>query len=204
MSHRQLNAVGSATGFAVAAVLLTACSDGVLLATAPVNDHAARISTEAISVAGDWNWSSTEQLTVPDWVAAMFGMPSEGPVTRLVCESSGTLELIQNGSTFSGSGEQTSITCETGGGEVFVPPAEFSPPFFSVVEGTIRGRSIQFVTGGPLPSTKRGVISAFDGGVAEALSATGRTIVPGHPQSPIPAEPPPGGTSKTLSWEAVR
>lgn len=204
MSHRQLNAVGPAMGFAVAAVLLTACSDGAVLATAPGEDHSVKIAAEAISVAGQWSWSSTEQLTVPDWVAAMFGMPSEGPVTRLVCESSGTLELAQDGSTFSGSGEQTSITCETGGGEVFVPPAEFSPPFFSVVEGTIRGRSIQFVTGGPLPSTKRGVISAAAAGVAQVLSATGRTIVPGHPQSPLPAEPPPGGTSKTLNWEAVR
>lgn len=42
--------------------------------------------------------------------------------------------------------------------------------------------------------------------MAGALSGMGRCMLLGHPQSesPLSMDPPPGGTSKTLSWEAVR
>jgi hypothetical protein len=157
------------------------------------------------NIGGSWNWSSVVKLTVPDFVAQMFGIPVEGPITHLECESSGTMVLIQLGSSFTGSVQRTLITCETKGGFVFVPPPAFSPLAFNVEDGTIQGRSIHFTFGGaPLPTPCQGVIVEIEAGVATALKATGRTIVPGHPQSPLPLGPPPAGTSKTISWEAVR
>ncbi|HSJ63577.1 MAG TPA: hypothetical protein VK922_06660 [Gemmatimonadaceae bacterium] len=50
------------------------------------------------------------------------------------------------------------------------------------------------------------VITDESGGVATGFSGTGRCVLPGHPQSEsiVPADPPPGGTSKTLRFDAWR
>jgi hypothetical protein len=48
------------------------------------------------------------------------------------------------------------------------------------------------------------VVSASVGGVATILKGTGRTVVPGHPHSPVPLDPPPAGTSTMIAWEAIR
>ncbi len=189
---------------ALVVFFVTACGSDVpapTAATAPLGTHAA---APPLDVSGSWRWMSTEKLTMPPFVAEMFGIPVEGPVTHVRCESQGTLDLVQDGHTFEGSGARTTITCQTRGGFAFVPPPDFTLPFFSVDDGTVRGRSIHFRTGGPLPSLFHGVITADEAGVADALRATARTIVPGHPQSPIPLPPPPAGTSKVVEWNAVR
>lgn len=160
---------------------------------------------EIVDISGTWNWSNVEKLTAPAFVAGMFGIPVEGPITRFRCRSSGTMTLSQVGNFFGGPVERTAISCVTAGGIVFVPPPAFSPSFFDLEDGTIRGKSIGFVFGGsPLPTPSHGVISNVEDGAATALRATGRTIVPGHPKSPLPQDPPPAGTSTMIRWEAVR
>jgi hypothetical protein len=156
-------------------------------------------------VGGTWTWNSHEQLTVPPFVAQLiFGIQPEGPVTRIRCDTTGTLTLSQSGATFAGSATQQAV-CETGKGHVFVPPPAAVPPTMDVVEGRINGHSIEFVfTGGLLSCPYNGVITSFANGTATGLRATGRCIVPGDPRSPVPLDPPPAGTSKTLELTATR
>jgi hypothetical protein len=143
---------------------------------------------------------------MPAWVAQMVGIPPEGPVTQAHCESAGWMILVQSGASFSGTAGQTSISCETKGGEQFQPPGWFLA--IDVADGHIGGANIRFTFGGiiPAPCPHSGVITATSGGMATALKATGRCFVPGHPRSetPLLSPPPPGGTSKTLSWQATR
>lgn len=187
------------------AALIASCSDQVSDPTAPTSRSSPSPSAALVDVSGLWNWSNEERLTMPEIVAAMFGIPPEGPITQIRCESSGTMVLTQVGSSFSGPAERTSISCETKGGFAFLPGPQFAPVFFDVEDGRIRGNSIHFVFGGaPLPTPSHGVVSASVGGVATVLKGTGRTIVPGHPHSPVPVDPPPGGTSTMIAWEATR
>jgi hypothetical protein len=162
-------------------------------------------ASSATDVSGAWNWSSVQYLTAPPFVAQLiFGIQPEGPVTRLRCDTSGTLNLTQAGDTFTGTATQQA-TCETGGGYIFVSPPSATPPVVDVADGRIAGRSLKFVfSAGPLTCPFEGVITDLDQSIATDLRATGRCIIPGHPQSPVPAEPPPGGTSKTVSWTATR
>lgn len=189
----------------LAATLLVRCSDEGPLAT-PFSDGQSLEGAGAVAdIGGSWDWSNLEQLTLPVFVAEMFNIPVEGPITHVRCESSGTMEITQIGASFSGSLVREAATCETNGGFDFVPPPDFSPSSLDLVDGSIRGRSIRFTTvGGPLFSPYHGVLSAIESGVATAMKATARTIVPGHPKSPVPLDPPPAGTSKTISWEAER
>ena len=200
-----------------AAFLLAACSGADLrdfqptaLPTAPAAPSIPAASSNAnasspADVSGTWNWSSTEHLTFPPFVAQLiFGIQPEGPVTQLRCDSTGTMHLIQSGGAFTGSATQTAV-CETGRGHVFVPPPAAFPIALVVTDGQIIGHSIHFLSSGAdIPCPFNGVITGFDNGTATDLSATGRCIVPGHPKSPVPFEPPPAGTSKTLTWTASR
>jgi hypothetical protein len=156
-------------------------------------------------VSGAWSWSATQHLTAPPFVAALiFGIEPEGPITQLRCESSGTMDLVQNGVAFNGSATQT-VSCVTGGGHAFAPPPMAAPPSFEVAGGRVTGNAIHFFFGaGELPCPYSGVITASDGATATTLNATGRCIVPGHPKSPAPLDPPPAGTSKTVTWTATR
>ena len=190
---------------ALMGALLASCSGEGPLATRSTDGQSLETAGAVADVSGSWTWSNVEQLTLPDFVAAMFGLPVEGPITHVICESSGTMQLTQAGASFSGSIERNAASCETKGGFDFMPSPDFSPPFLDVVDGSIQGRSIHFTTvGGPLFAPHQGVISEVESGVATALKATGRTIVPGDPKSPVPLDPPPAGTSKTISWEAER
>jgi hypothetical protein len=163
------------------------------------------LQASAPDVSGAWSWSATQHLTVPPFVAELiFGIAPEGPVTQLRCESTGTMQLAQNGVAFNGSATQT-VNCVTGGGHAFVAPPMAAPPSFAVAEGRITGNAIHFLFGsGDLACPYSGVITGSDGGTATDLTATGRCIVPGHPKSPAPLDPPPAGTSKTISWTATR
>lgn len=188
----------------LAAGLFMGCSeDGPLAARESVSGPLGLAAI--VDVSGIWNWSNVEELTVPVFVAEIFGLPIEGPITHFRCESSGTMTLFQVGASFSGPVDRTTISCLTNGGIAFVPPPAFSPPFFEIEDGRIVGKSIHFVFGGaPFPTPSHGVISGTEHGTATALKATGRTIVPGHPKSPLPQAPPPAGTSKMIQWEAER
>lgn len=79
---------------------------------------------------------------------------------------------------------------------------------FQVTDGQIQGGTVKFSIGtftvGPCPYNA--IISDLTGSTAVALRGTGHCILPGHPrsESPIPADPSPGGTSTAISWTAVR
>jgi hypothetical protein len=188
--------------------LLSACSDAHITDVGGELVPPAMTSVPVPEIHGVWEWTRVEHLTMPTWVAQFVaGIMPEGPITQARCESSGTVDLTQNGSTFSGTASLETISCETKGGTQFQPPGPLPQPI-DVVDGHISGNAIRFSfihpTVAPCPMTA--VIAAVDGSMATALSGGGRCFVPGHPQSESPIElpPPPGGTSKTLSWEAVR
>jgi hypothetical protein len=155
-----------------------------------------------IDISGAWDLSRTHQVTAPDWVAELiFGIEPEGPVTLFRCVSSGSMNLTQAGGGFAGTAAWTSNLCETKGGQVF--SAGFPP---ITIEGEIRGGSVRFdwTEAGMLICPHEGVIMEVEGATAVHLSGTGRCVLPGHPLSPVPLDPPPAGTSKTLGWDAVR
>jgi hypothetical protein len=192
----------------VTSALLVSCSGDSPLATMEVPETGPlRKAGSVPDISGEWEWNGVVQLTMPLFVAQfIFGIPPEGPVTHVRCENSGEMTLIQIGAEFGTAPGDPAIqiaTCETKGGLVFSPPPMAVAPFLEVV-GSIRGKSLDFLFGTDFPCPFHGVISEVEGGVATHLKATGRCIVPGHPQSPVPMDPPPAGTSKTTSWEAVR
>jgi hypothetical protein len=164
--------------------------------------------TDAVpDVSGSWNWSGTGHLTVPSSdVERLLGILPEGPITHLRCDASGTMELSQMGRSFSGSATRNTSRCETGGGRVLELPTSTFPNALPVAEGRIRGRAVHFLLGAVagVGCPHNGVIQGVDEGAATELRATGRCIIPGHPQSPVPRDPPPGGTSHDTSFVAVR
>jgi hypothetical protein len=153
-------------------------------------------AAQSVNVDGVWNVDRVVQITAPEWVAELiFGVVPEGPVTHIRCETTGTMELFQDGDTFDGTAASTS-ECETRGGQTF----SSGTADIEILDGTINGRSIKFVWIDDVVCPYKLSLSSD----ADRLSGTGRCIVPGHPQSPVPMDPPPAGTSKTLSFEATR
>jgi hypothetical protein len=172
----------------------------------PQTSSSAAHAGAPVDVSGTWAWISTELLTLPPFVAEfIFGIEPEGPVTQLRCETSGTMTLDADGRTFSGSTTQAA-TCRTGNGIVFVPPPGATPPELQVVDGSLSGHSLKFtlVDDGFTSCAFNGVITDFDQGAATGLRATGKCVIPGHPKSSAPLDPPPAGTSKTIHWTATR
>lgn len=190
---------------------LTGCSEsGITDASPPpsegrgVPQPAAANAGAAVDVGGAWVFTREEQLTIPDWVAvAIFGIQPEGPVTIARCTSSGTMTLSQTDATFTGVSMRTAHQCVTRGGQPFQDPAAFAP--VPITDGRIGGSAVRFLHDGPLVDCEHhAVISDVQGGVAVALDGGARCVVPGHPKSDVPLDPPPAGTSKTLDWQAVR
>jgi hypothetical protein len=193
--------------WALAVASTAACSDSGTIATAP--DARLLMSAHAgatIDVSGEWLWSREEMLSFPAWVAEdIFGIEPEGPTTHARCTGTGTLTLEQVGGTFSGVGQGTDGECITSGGQVFSGAAPGAPR--PVFDGKIHGRSLEWQelsAGGSVACSMHAVISEFDGTTAVALSGGGPCVVPGHPQSMIPLDPPPGGHQTVLSWSATR
>ena len=158
---------------------------------------------EPPDMSGSWNWGNVELLRMPPAVAMMVSVTPEGPNTQARCESSGTMTLVQSGSTFSGTASRASNDCRTTGGQTFRQPGLE----LEVVDGHFRGGTVRFSFNSsvvkPCPHT---ATVTTDQGMAIALSGSGHCVLPGHPrsESPLALDPPPGGTSVTLSWEAVR
>ena len=198
--------------FGIGIVVLPACSGENRVAfqhsqSVPTVPSSLAAADSVPDLSGAWTWTAAGRLTVPEAVVGrLFGIPAEGPVTHLRCASTGTLELSQTGSAFAGLGSRTAVTCETGGGHVFEPPSSAFPELLPVAEGSVRGRAVQFLFGsvGGLGCPHHGAIVDLEEGVATTFRASGRCIIPGHPQSPAPAEPPPGGTSHDTSFVATR
>lgn len=196
-----------------AIVCVAACSvtdrgqfDSTTTSAAPTGPSA--IATSAVpDVSGSWNWSASGHLTVPATdVERLLGILPEGPITHLRCETTGTMELSQAGATFSGMATRNAGRCETGGGVVLERPTALFPNTLPVAEGLITGRGVHFLLGAVagLGCPHNGAIQDVVEGAATELRATGRCIIPGHPQSPVPRDPPPAGTSHDTSFVATR
>lgn len=154
----------------------------------------------AADLSGSWAFARELKITAPAWVAELvFGVEPEGNVTHIRCTDTGAMALQPDGAGFSGTAWRLEGTCETAGGQVFPQ----SQSLIQIAGGTVRGRSVHFdwVEDGFLRCPYHAVLSG-DG--PERLAGTGRCIVPGHPQSPVPADPPPAGTSKTVRFSAWR
>ena len=181
---------------------------GVLSAGAPV-----AALHGAVDVSGDWSWRRVEQLRMPRWfvedvLSAIPGneLSAEGPNTIARCVGEGSMTLTQDGSEFEGALSRASGYCETRGGQRFQGPgAAFGLQLF---DGRIHGLSLSYSVGNPnvTPCPQHAVVSGIEGGVATAFAGSGRCVIPGHPhsESVVPLDPPPGGTSVTLSFEAWR
>ena len=163
----------------------------------------AAASAEPVDVSGSWDVSFVDKLAFPAWVAVdIFGIEPEGPMTHAICSGSAIWTLSQDGATVSGTALQQSDGCTTRGGQSYADPTSVAP--FAVV-GEVHGRAVTLLYDGfLLDCPHHVVITEVEGAVATALSGGGRCIVPGHPQSEIPADPPPGGVSIGLELEAVR
>ena len=197
----------------IATLVLAACTSDRQNPSRPMSISPIAPSGQSAVVAplipdlsGSWNVSGTGYLTLPPFVAPIFGIEPEGPITHLRCEGSGTMQLVQSGSTFNGSFTRTAVTCETGGGLVFVPPPTAFPPTLEVADGVITGRGLHFLLGSVagLGCPHNGAITNVDAGTAMEIRANGRCIIPGHPQSPAPLDPPPAGTSHDTGFVATR
>lgn len=170
-------------------------------------------ASTTLGVDGDWSWERVEQLRMPRWVVEDVVNPApgpdilpEGPNTHARCVAEGHMTLTQTGDEFEGSMIVTSSQCETQGGQLFQGPSAGLP--VQVLDGAIRGRSLAFSWGNMIvtPCPTQAVVTDMDGDVATAFSGGGRCVLPGHPQSGsvLPLEPPPGGTSTTLTFDAWR
>ncbi len=209
---KDMRAVNRFVGVALTIGLFAACADEV---TAPSPEPSEETSVESSDeslavkgpppdVSGAWTWNNVESIRMPTHIAVMVGINPEGPNTLARCESAGSMTLLQAGSSFEGIAHKTSNSCVTKGGQTFQQPGTV----FSVVDGQVRGQQLRFSFESFLvrPCPHRAVIRDVVGGLAVALDGTGRCILPGHPQSesPLTPDPPPGGTSVTLNWEAER
>ena len=194
-------------------VFFTACSEaerGVWepMANAGVPTGPSALVTSAVpDVSGSWNWSGTGHLTVPSSeVERLLGIVPEGPITHLRCDASGTMELSQVGQSFSGSATRNTSRCETGGGQALALPTLTFPNALPVVEGLITGRAVHVLIGAVagVGCPHNGAILDVEEGVATELRVAGRCIIPGHPRSPVPRDPPPAGTSHDTSFVVRR
>ncbi len=179
----------------------------------PPGDVAAAVAGVAVDVSGDWDWRQVERLRMPRWFVEgpLNALPqndvvAEGPNTQATCTSEGELALTQTGASFHGSITRTHAQCETRGGQLFQGPGVGLP--LQLFDGEIQGLNVAFSIGNleVTPCPHHAVVSESSDGVALALSGGGRCVIPGHPLSGsvIPLDPPPGGTSTTLSFEAWR
>jgi hypothetical protein len=190
------------------AAVAAGCADdpvgpGPAAAPDPAHDAAGLAATPDLS--GEWSFARVVKLSLPDWAAReIFGIEPEGPMTHLRCESGGTLEILQDGDGFHGTAYIDGTECETGGGYHFSRPAGMA----TLTDGNIVGRSLDYIWDGdgpgPVFCPTHGVVAGASDGTATSMAGSGRCIVPGHPSSPAPVDPPPGGTSKVLHWEAWR
>jgi hypothetical protein len=165
------------------------------------------VTSSLPDVSGSWNWSGAGHLTVPaSEVQRLLGIEPEGPITHLRCEAAGTMELSQVGTSFNGSATRYTSRCETGSGRVLELPTSTFPNVLPIVDGLITGRAIHFLMGAVagVGCPHNGAIQDVEEGGATELRASGRCIIPGHPQSPVPRDPPPAGTSHDTNFVATR
>ena len=207
----------AASALVLTAVLLIGCSGDDLLgpgsqAPGSAIDEVAGSSTAkqgtgatTVDVSGDWIWSREDHLTFPVFAAQfVFGIAPEGPTTSARCENSGTMTLVQGGTTLSGTLQKIEHRCVTKGGQVFQDPAAFVP---KTITGGVRGRNVELLVDGVNVDCRHSTVASdLEGNYPSTLEGGGPCIVPGHPKSTSECQldPPPGGTSKALTFSAER
>lgn len=185
-------------------LLLPACSGDTPTAPGPeVSPPLAQIVRAApVDISGAWTWSRKDHLTFPPFAASLiFGIEPEGQRTVATCHTDGTMELSQTGTSFTSTDvTTTSSLCETLGGQTFLLGPEAG------ITGEIVGRvALHMAFQGGVLCLYNGAARDISGGVAGALQARGRCVIPGHPRSGVPGfDPPPAGTEVITSWTAER
>lgn len=148
---------------AAAAILIAGCTEAG--PTDPEPQFAA--AGAPVDLSGDWSWTETTVIKAREFIVPiLFGIAPEGPITHVTCATTGTMQLTQVGTTFTGSAQQ-SASCVTRGGQAV--PAPF-PPFLQVVDGRIIGGSFRFTFDAGIPCPYQGAIVARHG---EALRLQG-------------------------------
>jgi hypothetical protein len=192
---------GSLTTLAGIAALL-GCSDATGPAAPPAAAVAALLAQPAPpQIGGEWHETRTNFIHLTPFAAELWGFVAEGARTTIRCSAEGTMSLIQDGSSFSGSLTEEFVCISQGGQQ-----REFGPETTDIVDGKIGGQAIAFTLigqPGPVNCPANGVISAEDG-VAVAMRGTWRCIEPGHPRSVWNTASPPRLGPNRAQWQATR
>jgi hypothetical protein len=138
-------------------------------------------------ISGDWLWSESNIITVPGYVSGFIGIEEEGPTLHLLCEVTGTLDVTQSGSSFTGEATQTG-QCYSQGGQGPVFP--FSPTLHAL--GEIGPGHSFFIDFGDCEYNGHLSVDPSTGEVT-AISATGNCAEVFSPAS-----------FKAVGWTAVR
>jgi hypothetical protein len=147
----------------------------------------------AIDIDGTWTYSEETNLTLPGELLLALGAQWEGPVIHVTCVSpDGVLEIVQTGSSFTGTLEYQTGTCVTKGGQPVPPP--WPLPYRAVLTGGVTGSSLHIEQWddppGPSPDgvrcPKNGTITQ-SGGVATELQTVGRCDLSSLPFQPAVA-----------------
>lgn len=167
----------------LAAGVLAACSPsdptgvgGIALDDASLH----RTPGSVPDISGSWVFEERIWVLQPSALNPVIGAPLvDRPMTQVVCDAEGTIEIVQDGATFHGTATQA-VLCRVDGVE-FVPPAFAFNPVFDIVSGEIRGRSVHFETGHTFNvCPNRGGVGVH-AGVAARIDAVGDCPVPFDP-----------------------
>jgi len=177
----------------LASAVLGGCADGVTTPAPPsptLPGQVAGHSAPVPDLQGLWVFEERIWVLQPSALNPIIGAPAVAtPMTQVVCDAEGTLDLEQLGATFWGTATQ-SVVCHVDGVQFVPPPFAFNP-VFAVRNGRIHGHSLYFETGhvigdgDEVPTQEsdcanRGSIRVV-GGVVDALEAVGNCPVPFHP-----------------------
>jgi hypothetical protein len=134
----------------------------------------------APDIGGAWLFHERIWVLQPSELNALIGAPTvDEPMTQVICEAEGTIELEQVGTDFQGTATQN-VICSVGG-VAFVPPEFAFNPEFTINAGWLYGNSIHFETGHTLNvCDNRGSVKVRDG-TAVLFRAEGDCPVPFHP-----------------------
>jgi hypothetical protein len=138
---------------ATTSILIAGCSDP---GPTQVEPQFAAGSAQVADLSGEWAWSETTVIKARAFIVPiLFGIAPEGPITHITCATTGTMQLTQTGTTFTGSAQQSS-SCVTKGG--LAVPAPFPPSL--QVAGHVTGGSFRFTFDAGIACDYQGAIVA--------------------------------------------
>lgn len=158
--------------------LLVACAADDPTSVAPPEDGLALAVSGSLDIGGTWS-DVVEKVS-------LVVKPADA-VLRLSCVSSGEMQIVQDGSTFTGTLLHTESSCELPDGSPIPPP--WNVPYSATFSGEITGRALhidQFDAppAFPVHCPKNGRILQASAGTAVQLGTVGKCDL-GH--LPFPA-----------------